>query len=740
MSDVERESPPTVTSSRKPPRTLACVLCQQRKVKCDRKFPCNTCIKTGVQCVPVAAPRQRRRRFPEGELLQRVRHLEDLLRQNNIEFEPLHATASEKNALDGAKQTERSEGASPEVKTETTFEAKFHWIEGLTASRNLWHAMSQKVQPNRGLSLMEKVLIADDQQTNAYNDYEDDEDNDDDEDLRDVAGKKTWDQMYKNSTDYLLFGSRIVNIDLSTLHPDHVQIFKFWQIYLENVNPLLKVTHTPTLQVRLINATADLKNVEPNLKALMFSVYCVAVMSVQDEDCLETFGFAKEELLQRYRFGCQQALLKCGFLQSDDRDCLTALFLYLVAVRPDSDPRSLSSLLGLAIRMAQRMGMDNESSNAKHGPLEGEMRRRLWWALLLFDNRVCEMSDYRAATLSPAWNCKTPANLNDFDLQPEMKHLPQSHERPTETTLAILRYQVADLVRHSPFFLDFTNPSLKSIANPNDHGGTLEALQQKMEETCLQYCNTENPLQFMTLWLTRGHLARYRLFQHFSIPPSQQTPLQRDSALTQALTMLDCDTIITTSPLTKKHIWFLFFHFPFPAYIHILQYLKREPLAAHAEKCWRTMSESCKVRFSDPQQNDHPFHKTPIFKVFARIIVKAWEARVSVLRVQGKVEETPFIVSEVTRMVEVPGKYERAEVGMSSGQASSDTFGSEDLMPFPVMGMTPRFNGFEVQEGFDFGGGGGNDGGMIGNGMVDVDMGALDLSAVDWSSLNIQGL
>lgn len=390
--------------------------------------------------------------------------------------------------------------------------------------------------------------------------------------------------------------------------------------------------------------------------------------------------------------------------------------------------------------MAQRMGMDNESSNAKHGPLEGEMRRRLWWALLLFDNRVCEMSDYRAATLSPAWNCKTPANLNDFDLQPEMKHLPQSHERPTETTLAILRYQVADLVRHSPFFLDFTNPSLKSIASPNDHGGTLEALQQKIEETCLQYCNTENPLQFMTLWLTRGHLARYRLFQHFSIPPSQQTPLQRDSALTQALTMLDCDTIITTSPLTKKHIWFLFFHFPFPAYIHILQYLKREPLAARAEKCWRTMSESCKVRFSDPQQNDHPFHKTPIFKVFARIIVKAWEARVSVLGVQGKVEETPFIVSEVTRMVEVPGKYENPEVGMSSGQASSDTFGSEDLMPFPVMGMTPRFNGFEVQEGFDFGGGEGNDGGMIGNGMVDVDMGALDLSAVDWSSLNIQGL
>lgn len=37
----------------KPQRVLACVLCQQRKIKCDRKFPCVSCRKAGVQCVPV---------------------------------------------------------------------------------------------------------------------------------------------------------------------------------------------------------------------------------------------------------------------------------------------------------------------------------------------------------------------------------------------------------------------------------------------------------------------------------------------------------------------------------------------------------------------------------------------------------------------------------------------------------------------------------------------------------------
>jgi hypothetical protein len=79
----------------KPQRVLACVLCQQRKVRCDRKFPCANCTKAGAQCTSAAlAPRQRRRRFPEKELLDRLRHYEDLLRRNHIPFEPLHSSAT----------------------------------------------------------------------------------------------------------------------------------------------------------------------------------------------------------------------------------------------------------------------------------------------------------------------------------------------------------------------------------------------------------------------------------------------------------------------------------------------------------------------------------------------------------------------------------------------------------------------------------------------------------------------
>lgn len=82
----------------KPQRVLACMLCQQRKVKCDHRLPCATCIRSQTKCVPATnlARSQRRRRFPERELLDRLRYYESLLQENNISFEPLHKATSAK--------------------------------------------------------------------------------------------------------------------------------------------------------------------------------------------------------------------------------------------------------------------------------------------------------------------------------------------------------------------------------------------------------------------------------------------------------------------------------------------------------------------------------------------------------------------------------------------------------------------------------------------------------------------
>jgi hypothetical protein len=140
-----------------------------------------------------------------------------------------------------------------------------------------------------------------------------------------------WDQSFENK-DHLLFGSLKAPLDLSTLHPEPVQILRLWQMYLDNVNPLLKVTHTPSLQGLIIEAISNINAINPNLQALMFGIYCVSLNSLDEYNCQAMFGHPKEDLLTRFQYACQQALLVCGFLRSNDRDCLTALYFYLVSL------------------------------------------------------------------------------------------------------------------------------------------------------------------------------------------------------------------------------------------------------------------------------------------------------------------------------------------------------------------------------------------------------------------------
>ncbi len=101
-----------VASITKSQRVLACVQCQQRKVKCDRKSPCANCVKSRTPCVSNATlpPRQRRRRFPERELLDRLRRYESLLRQNSIEFEPF-----QRESLNTEKESRSADGGGPPV-------------------------------------------------------------------------------------------------------------------------------------------------------------------------------------------------------------------------------------------------------------------------------------------------------------------------------------------------------------------------------------------------------------------------------------------------------------------------------------------------------------------------------------------------------------------------------------------------------------------------------------------------
>ena len=114
-------------------------------------------------------------------------------------------------------------------------------------------------------------------------------------------------------------------------HPPGIQMFQLWQIYLTNVNPLLKITHTPSLQAQIIEAGTNVSKIPPPLEALMFSIYFMAITSMTEDDVQSAFDEDKARLLGKFHRASQQALINAGFMRSTDIMVLQAYFLYLVS-------------------------------------------------------------------------------------------------------------------------------------------------------------------------------------------------------------------------------------------------------------------------------------------------------------------------------------------------------------------------------------------------------------------------
>lgn len=161
--DLPPQDPQPTSQRVKSQRVLACILCQQRKIKCDRRSPCGSCVKSRAQCVPATlTQRRKRRRFPERELLDRLRSYEELLRQSNIDFQPLHKSPNTKRAAaagdsDEDNQAEHGNPSTSPTDTNpgndfvTKYVACHHLRTTADSFRNFWHAMGQGVRSSHAL-------------------------------------------------------------------------------------------------------------------------------------------------------------------------------------------------------------------------------------------------------------------------------------------------------------------------------------------------------------------------------------------------------------------------------------------------------------------------------------------------------------------------------------------------------------------------------------------------------------
>ncbi|KAG5948485.1 hypothetical protein E4U53_006260 [Claviceps sorghi] len=634
----QRELPSAVKLT----RGTSCVLCQQRKVRCDKKKPCAGCVKIGVDCKVVAPqpPRRRKKRLQYKDLVARLRGYEKLLTENGIKY-------------DAIGQVSRSESTHHEDVDDLEND-----LEGLKTTPGAHSLSSSSTQR------------ADHEQL-LHNSSEDEE--------AESTIHRAYDKMYTNNDGFpFVFSGR--QLSTTHCHPSPVQIFQLWQIYIDNINTLLKVTHVPSIQAQIIQASSDLENVPKNIEALMFAFYAIAVQSMEEVDVHTMFRESKREVLGRFLSALQQALLNADFMRINDLISLQAYLLYLFAVRWTIDPRQVFCLIGIAVRIAQRMGLHQDPAGYGLAPFEVEQRRRLWWTIVSHDRRIGEITGSTVTALSSGGNCKLPLNVNDSDLHMDGTELPKPHNGPTEMLFALTRLEIAmavasDSNRDSARInLEHASASVASsprqgsssssskvacvptirVAGQDSPPYTLDGFCAHMEETYLRHCDPKIPLHFFTVTMTRQTLSKMRVIAYLMRMYKGEHPLgeaERESLFLLSIQMVEYDNVVHASESLKPYKWFTAHHFPFPAYMFLVQELRQRCHGHAVERAWKAISSNHDLRGM--------VHKlySPIYAAFGRHFVKAWDAHSEACTANGQdAPATPVFVALLRQRMEMNRK------------------------------------------------------------------------------------
>ena len=486
-----------VPAAKRDNHTPSCAVCQRRKVKCDRVFPCAPCTKTGLQCEYKAVTAQPTRK-----------------RRKRVEDEGPEASSTVSGVADATE--------APQV---------------------------------------------DGRRTAASN----------------GTGSAT-------PTHSFLFGPPTVG---QPLQADAWHVIQLWQAYLTNVDPLIKILHTPSAQ-QLVLGQIGKKETPPAVSLLTCAICFISTVSLNEDECQGLFQTSRIRLLMLYR-GATEAWLSINSLVSTtDLRVLQSFILYLSALHGLREEQTAWSMSGLALRIGVTMGLAEDSADLP--PFEREMRRRAWWALIYLDSRIAEGAGQHTNPPPRSLEVPLPANVNDTSLSSGMQHLPESSGRLTEMSYVLYRCQLATGFAPATA-LNGANELWTKVDSPSTPLAVKADLVDGIERFCsnrfLQLSDSTVPLQAFIVNSAKTHTAKMRLVGNIPAdrdPATAGTPHGYSENLFQtSKQVIELQLELLDDPSMQKWRWHWSAHSQWYALAELMRQTRMRPAGAETAEAWDTI-------------------------------------------------------------------------------------------------------------------------------------------------------
>ncbi|KAJ5738176.1 VrtR2 [Penicillium malachiteum] len=571
---------------------LSCASCRDRKLKCDKLDPCTNCTASGLVCISIYRPR-----------LRRGRHARRSGQRSSpppaINREQVYARSAAEDTAVNKNLTERVCRLESLVQTvgsvTTSADMRHRELSEPGVNSDVWPVTSAPLSPTlsrstkkRGLSNSNSLWV-DLVQGRSQ--------------LRDAMGLAS-DEMDSEGNLPPMQADLAADSGISALGlfdtvdpfaPRQVQILcedrgavrQLCQIYLQNVDPIIKVLHRPSLGKWMMQGERYLDYPEghPAVNALASAVFYSAANSMTENQCQSIFHTSKSSFVMAYRRRCEVAVEKSGLLTTRDITTLKAFILYLTSRRSKDKSVAIWTLVALAVRIAKALNLHQDQGE---NFFEQQMRKRLWLTICLIDLQAsfAQSSEPLISHKEVESALIHIRHINDFDMNPSTTDSIADREGLTDTTFALITYHVQVAGR----LLNFPNveptfcnsngshggsssssvTSVSSVTIMNDQKARKQHVRRFKQEALelLGFCDPESlPYAWFTWHGTQCLLAAVRLSEQRplsrSVMGNQAPPLPSGveagdtELLRQALHNLEKAQLICNDPRGEGFRWYI---------------------------------------------------------------------------------------------------------------------------------------------------------------------------------------
>ncbi|KAL4958023.1 hypothetical protein BDW69DRAFT_204741 [Aspergillus filifer] len=688
---------------------LSCALCRDRKLKCDKLDPCTNCTSSGVACVPIYRPRLprgrharpnrqklsspttplppgTRRRVDSGnftvspggsgeDLSSRLDRLESLLQRRELQQSLVRNDG--KHTTSTATATHICGAVGQDVYQ------RIRSLEGLVQEAGKNNNTSSKNCGNR-----------DDRNDNSNIEHRA---------IPEIAGSQSGRtqgnavELHEDSTnddgsDMASFNAgtigtlRLLDIDnplspASTALPrDRDAASKLCQIYLQNVDPIIKILHRPSLSKCMLDGSPypGASQEDHSDQALECAVCYAAANTMSEAQCQEAFKSSKASVVTMYRKMCEGAIERTGLLTTRNMIVLQAFILYLVGRRSEDEGTAVWALVALLVRLTVAMGLNTKPSEETcdgESFFQQQMRLRLWLTVCLMDIQTsfAEASEPLISHRDAASTIPHVAHINDSDFDVDTLHPVASREDLTDTTFALVTYHVQVTGR----LLNFASSESSTIKDDAEARHRLVRHFQQQVFTLLHYCDPESsPYAWFTWHSTQSIVASIGLSELFPFRGGRENsslirrPSTRPEAdttlLRRALQNLEKAQLICSDPRGDGFRWYI--TTPWLALYTAIVECATCTDAALVRRAWSVIETTYNQHVNPAMLPNCQLSRAPLAQ-----LMNETRSRISPLLLDGGSGSGKTVRPSLTKSVSYGGRSTPIERSLTSGSLSADS-------------------------------------------------------------------